>query len=46
MGDTRLLFVVRALHCLVRSGADLEPEELAGLLRVLESIVIDGGGRQ
>jgi hypothetical protein len=40
--DPRLLFLVRALHCVVESGDDLESAEVDGLKRILETVIIDG----
>jgi hypothetical protein len=39
--DSRMLFVVRALHCVVESGQDLEAKEVEGLKQIIESVVID-----
>lgn len=44
MDDPRLLFVIRAVHCLSAAGCGLESEEVEGLKMILESIVVDGRG--
>lgn len=40
--DPRMLFIIRAVHCITVCGDSLEADEVDGLKMVLESIVIDG----
>lgn len=39
--DPRLLFVVRALHCISEQNDGLDPDEVRGLQRIIETVVID-----
>lgn len=43
--DPRLLFVVKALHCVVEADECLDPVEVDGLKRIIESVIIDGRGK-
>ena len=43
--DVRMLFIIRAVHCITACGDPLDADEVEGLKMVLESIVIDGRER-
>ncbi|MEI7815572.1 MAG: hypothetical protein WCI45_00145 [Desulfuromonadales bacterium] len=43
--DARMLFIVKALHCVVECGESLDSDEIEGLKVVLESVVIDERGK-
>jgi hypothetical protein len=40
--DSRLLFVVLALHHLAESDSGMDAAEVDGLKQILESVVVDG----
>lgn len=41
-GDSRMAFVIKALHTVVEAGEELDTDEVEGLKLILEAVVIDG----
>lgn len=40
--DARLLFIIKAIHCVSECDETLDSDEIKGLQSIIESIVIDG----
>ncbi len=41
MGDKRLLFIVKSLHCVVGAEEDLTSSEVEGLKQIVENVILD-----